>query len=173
MSMHTKIPWIRNLRGLKHFCWISQAVNIANGVKTGGYMKWLIVFVTTFVLMFGGAGGMMAEDDVPMGIFNGLMTELVEVRTYKGDITNHTFFKIDYAFLPLVAHKVSDPVIVGELAPGETQDVALEAGDYILVAFATMDGEFKGHWQHEFRIVENGSDGYGFDIRAGKPPVTL
>jgi hypothetical protein len=124
-------------------------------------------------LMFGGAGGIMAEDDVPNSILDGLMSELVETKTYKGDIINHTFHKVDYAILPLIDKKVYDPVIVGELAPGEKQIIELEAGDYVLVAFTTHDGEFTGHYEYEFRIVEGGTDDYGFDITSGKPQVTL
>ena len=138
-------------------------------------MRWLIILVTAFVLMFGGIGGIMAEDDVPMSIFDGMMSELqVEKRTYKGDVTNHTFYNVSYAVLPLVAHKLSDPVVMGELKPGETQDIELEAGDYMFTAFAVdKDGEFKGHYEYKFRIVEGGTDDYGFDVRSGKPPVTL
>jgi hypothetical protein len=123
--------------------------------------------------MFGGGIAGMAEDDVPNSILDGLMNELVETKTYKGDIINHTFHKLDYAILPLIAKKVYDPVIVGELDPGEKQIIELEAGDYVLIAFTTQDGEFTGHYEYEFRIVKGGTDDYGFDIRSGKPPVKL
>ncbi len=139
-------------------------------------MRWLIIFVTAFVLMFGGGIAGMAEDSVPGSILDGIMTELQEARTYRGDVTNHTFYKAKYVIFPLldhVDHKVSDPVVMGELAPGETKDIELEAGDYMFVAVVTLDGKFRGSYRYEFKIVEGGTDDYGFDIRSGKPPVKL
>jgi hypothetical protein len=135
-------------------------------------MRWLIIFVTAFVLLFGGGIG-MAEDDVPNSILDGIMSELVETKTYKGDVINHTFFKVDYAIFSLVDHKITDPVIMGELTSGEKHDIELEAGDYVFMAFATVNGEVKAHYEYKFRIKDGGTDDYGFDIRSGKPPVTL
>lgn len=129
----------------------------------------LTIVVTLASLLIMTGAGIAENDPLPSAIFDGIMQELVEIKTYKGDVKNHTFFKVDFAILPLFEHKVSDPVIVGALEAGETQDIELEAGDYVFVAFATLDGEFKGHWEHKFRITEDGNDGYGFDIRAGKP----
>ncbi len=140
-------------------------------------MRWLIIFVTAFVLMFSGGGITKAEDNIPMNlfsIFDGMMTELqAEKKTYKGDVTNHTFYRVDYAIMPLIAHQVSDAVIVGWLAPGETRDIELEAGEYMFVAFMTQDGEMKAQFHRKFRIAEGGADNYGFDIRDATPRVKL
>jgi len=108
----------------------------------------------------------------PDSIMDNLMTELSEVKTYKGDIKNHTSYIVDYAIMPIVNGKMLEPVITGHLISHEVQFLELEAGTYVLVAFAGKDGMLVGQWSCKFLIRDGLKGDYGFDIR-GEPPTKI
>lgn len=139
--------------------------------KSGTYIRWPIILATAFVLMFGGMT--LAEDGVSPSILDGVMSELSEVRSFKGDIINHTGYTIHWAILS-TDKGTNTPEASGMLRALEGCDISLTPGDYVLLALAfSNDGVYKGRYLYEFHVDETGNDDFGFDIRAGKPPVTL
>jgi len=149
---------------------MSQEMSQTSRVKSGTFLRWLIIFVTSFVLSFGGTIGVMAEGDVPAGILDGIMTELGEkIESVKGDARNWTKSVVTFVIMDATKPD-AEPVFKHSLEPDETVYFKLKPGKYVLIALYVKDGAFDGIVEKPFRIL-NSTEPFGFDFRQGVPPV--
>jgi hypothetical protein len=110
----------------------------------------------------------MAEDDVPMGIMDGMMEELVEY--VKGDAVNLTQrFDVAFAIVSLT-DGTGEAVFEADLSPGESVDFKLKPGDYAILVIYTRDGAVDGVVEKRFRILPI-PEPFGFNFNYGTPPV--
>jgi hypothetical protein len=134
-------------------------------------MRWLIIFVLSFVLTFGGGITGMAKDDVPTGIMDGLMSELkAEVEYVKGYARNLTQnFDVSFAVVSVTAG-TGEAVFEADLAPGESIDFKLKPGYYAILVIYTKDGAVDGVIEKRFEILPIPKP-FGFNFLYGTPPV--
>jgi hypothetical protein len=139
-------------------------------LKFRGWGRLIISLALGFSLLFAGGGITKAEDNVPMGIMDGVMSELAEeVRYVKGDAMNWTKCDISFAVMSLTAG-TAEAVFEADLAPGESIHFKLKPGDYVMLAIYMKDGVLDGTIERAFRIVDS-LNPFGFDFRPGVPPV--
>jgi hypothetical protein len=139
-------------------------------LKFRGWGRLIIALALGFTLLFSGGVVLKAEDNVPSGIMDGVMSELAEeVRYVKGDARNHTKCDVSFAIMSLTEPS-ADPAFEADLSPGEGIHFKLKPGDYVMLVIYTKDGVLNGMVERAFRILDS-PEPFGFDFRYGYPPV--